>query len=60
MRLPCIVDGLDGPLCDDVVESFCVNQCSGHGECNLGYCKCDPGAWGRGNGAAELGRKGRL
>jgi hypothetical protein len=41
--LPCIVDGVDGPTCDESVEMFCINQCGGHGECNLGFCKCDQG-----------------
>ncbi|KAI3432349.1 hypothetical protein D9Q98_003906 [Chlorella vulgaris] len=24
-------------------EAFCPNQCNGHGECNLGFCKCQAG-----------------
>ncbi|KAL6758371.1 exostosin-like glycosyltransferase [Haematococcus lacustris] len=43
---PCIIDGLAGHTCEDTVEMFCINQCSGHGECNLGFCKCDPGWYG--------------
>mmetsp|Transcript_19563 Transcript_19563/g.42445 ORF Transcript_19563/g.42445 Transcript_19563/m.42445 type:complete len:788 (+) Transcript_19563:181-2544(+) len=45
-RCPCIIDGLDGPNCEDPVEHFCVNQCSGHGLCYLGFCKCDEGWYG--------------
>ena len=40
---PCIIDGLAGPSCDEVVEHFCINQCNGHGECYLGFCKCHKG-----------------
>lgn len=35
----CSLDDLNGPGCDVVTEAFCPNQCSGHGYCNLGYCK---------------------
>ncbi|GAX85342.1 hypothetical protein CEUSTIGMA_g12759.t1 [Chlamydomonas eustigma] len=46
MNYPCIIDGLDGQFCDDVVEMFCINQCNGHGQCDIGFCKCDPGWYG--------------
>ncbi len=42
----CMVDNLAGPFCDTVKEAYCVNQCSGHGECNLGFCKCHEGWYG--------------
>ncbi len=43
---PCLFDGFSGPLCDEVTECMCVNQCSGHGECDSGFCKCHPGWYG--------------
>jgi hypothetical protein len=46
VSLPCHIDGLVGPRCDEVTEHFCVGQCSGRGECYLGFCKCDPGWFG--------------
>ncbi|PNH05223.1 putative glucuronosyltransferase [Tetrabaena socialis] len=36
---PCRMDGMSGQLCDGVVEQTCVNQCTGHGVCNQGFCK---------------------
>ncbi|KAI3427182.1 hypothetical protein D9Q98_007119 [Chlorella vulgaris] len=39
----CIVDGWGGQGCQQRFEMFCLNQCNGRGECNQGYCKCDPG-----------------
>ena len=38
-----MVDNLAGEACDIVKEAYCPNQCSGHGECNLGFCKCYEG-----------------
>lgn len=38
---PCIEDGVAGILCDQVRENFCVNQCSGRGQCDKGFCKCN-------------------
>ena len=29
-----------------VHEAVCVNQCSGHGECSIGFCKCHAGWYG--------------
>lgn len=43
---PCNIDGLGGPTCDMPVEMFCVNQCSGRGDCYLGFCKCHEGWFG--------------
>eukprot|EP00798_Chlamydomonas_sp_ICE-L_P023547 gene23547-9071_t len=43
---PCVIDGLAGRMCEEQIEHFCVNQCSGHGVCNLGFCVCDPGWYG--------------
>lgn len=42
----CQVDNLDGPLCDKIKEAYCPNQCTGHGDCNLGFCKCHTGWYG--------------
>ncbi|KAL4438037.1 hypothetical protein ABPG77_004258 [Micractinium sp. CCAP 211/92] len=43
---PCIVDGYCGRFCDQPCEPVCPNQCSGHGECLNGFCKCHKGHWG--------------
>ncbi len=36
-RCPCMYEGFAGDLCDEVTENFCPNQCSGHGDCYLGW-----------------------
>ncbi|KAL4856586.1 DNA-directed RNA polymerase II subunit RPB2 [Chlorella vulgaris] len=43
---PCLLDGVGGKTCSVFHEAFCPNQCNGHGECNLGFCKCQAGWWG--------------
>ncbi|KAL4428361.1 hypothetical protein ABPG75_002450 [Micractinium tetrahymenae] len=45
-QCPCLLDGYGGPTCEDYLESFCANQCNGHGECNMGFCECHEGWWG--------------
>ncbi|KAG1671014.1 hypothetical protein FOA52_014258 [Chlamydomonas sp. UWO 241] len=45
-KCPCMYDGFGGEKCDKVVEMFCPNQCSGHGECKEGFCKCHVGWYG--------------
>ena len=47
-RCPCLYDGLHGDLCEKRHEAFCLNQCSGHGQCdeNGGFCHCDEGYFG--------------
>lgn len=35
----CQDDGLHGQLCDVTSEETCINQCSGHGECDSGFCR---------------------
>lgn len=48
-KCACTYDGLHGPLCDGRHEPFCLNQCSGHGECDPlggGFCRCDAGYFG--------------
>ncbi|GLI69587.1 hypothetical protein VaNZ11_014246 [Volvox africanus] len=42
----CGIDDLGGPFCDDPIQAFCPGGCSGHGQCNLGFCKCDEGYYG--------------
>ncbi|KAG7674943.1 hypothetical protein Ndes2526A_g07692 [Nannochloris sp. 'desiccata'] len=42
----CFLDGLLGDLCEIPVEHFCANQCSGHGQCYLGWCQCHKGYYG--------------
>eukprot|EP00850_Spirogloea_muscicola_P019513 SM000192S04908 [mRNA] locus=s192:268840:274943:+ [translate_table: standard] len=39
-------DGLLGEFCEVPVQEFCFNQCSGHGVCNNGFCKCEGGWYG--------------
>ena len=41
--LPCY-ENRQGAACDVPVRSFCVNQCSGQGECLSGFCRCE-GGW---------------
>eukprot|EP00884_Botryococcus_braunii_P002394 jgi/Botrbrau1/12155/Bobra.0186s0066.1 len=42
----CDMDGWDGPTCETPHEAFCINQCSGHGDCRSGFCRCHPGYYG--------------
>lgn len=42
-----MVDDIGGRDCNIIKEAYCPgNQCSGHGDCNLGYCKCHKGWYG--------------
>ena len=45
-RCFCVTDGLDGANCDEATEMVCANQCSGRGDCWLGFCRCHAGWWG--------------
>ena len=45
-RCHCVTDGAAGPYCDMPTEMACNNQCSGHGDCWLGFCQCHAGYWG--------------
>jgi hypothetical protein len=45
-RCACRVDGLAGPFCNITIEHMCPNQCSGHGACHQGFCKCYSGWYG--------------
>ncbi|GAX76857.1 hypothetical protein CEUSTIGMA_g4303.t1 [Chlamydomonas eustigma] len=42
----CMIDNIGGKYCDTVKEAYCPSQCSGHGDCNLGFCKCQDGWYG--------------
>ncbi|GFR45050.1 hypothetical protein Agub_g6421 [Astrephomene gubernaculifera] len=42
----CQEEGLVGLMCEVAVEETCLNQCSGHGECDAGYCRCHQGWYG--------------
>ncbi|KAL0339629.1 UNVERIFIED_CONTAM: putative glucuronoxylan glucuronosyltransferase F8H [Sesamum radiatum] len=42
----CKYDGLWGRFCEDPVLSVCINQCSGHGLCHGGFCRCENGWYG--------------
>ena len=33
-------------LCSPARATFCVNQCSGRGDCRRGFCACEAGAYG--------------
>ena len=33
-------------MCEKQLPVFCINQCSGRGECNLGFCHCHEGWYG--------------
>ncbi|MEW5318578.1 MAG: hypothetical protein WDW38_009791 [Sanguina aurantia] len=46
MNCACPQEGWVGHLCDEPVEMFCINQCSGHGLCHIGFCKCHAGWYG--------------
>ncbi|KAG2437847.1 hypothetical protein HXX76_005465 [Chlamydomonas incerta] len=43
----CVWDGNGWP-CDgsQQYEPFCPNQCTGHGDCHMGWCRCHPGWYG--------------
>lgn len=45
-RYACGYDGLLGEWCDTHVEHYCLLQCSGHGRCWHGFCKCYDGWYG--------------
>ena len=39
-------DGAYGPRCEQICANDCFNDCSGHGECVHGWCRCAPGWFG--------------
>eukprot|EP00899_Mesostigma_viride_P028347 jgi/Mesvir1/8698/Mv02634-RA.1 len=43
---PCWYPEQVGPMCSVTVPSICVNQCSGHGRCDRGFCVCQPEYFG--------------
>jgi hypothetical protein len=45
-RCLCVWDGQSGNNCELPTEVYCLNQCNGHGECLVGYCKCHQGWYG--------------
>ena len=46
-ELKCVcVDGSFGARCEHVCANDCFNDCSGHGACVHGWCRCDPGWFG--------------
>ncbi|KAG2493455.1 hypothetical protein HYH03_008272 [Edaphochlamys debaryana] len=42
----CFHEGLHGAWCNITSEVTCLNQCSGHGDCDGGYCRCHKGWYG--------------
>eukprot|EP00850_Spirogloea_muscicola_P011004 SM000066S20479 [mRNA] locus=s66:617960:624215:- [translate_table: standard] len=46
LECACTYDGQGGAFCERVQQSFCLNQCSGNGFCNHGYCHCEEGWYG--------------
>ena len=40
------VDGTYGSGCEHVCDNDCFNDCSGHGTCVHGWCRCRPGWFG--------------
>ncbi|KAK3256185.1 hypothetical protein CYMTET_34667 [Cymbomonas tetramitiformis] len=38
--------GFHGKTCEHSEYSFCLNQCSGRGNCINGFCHCEAGWWG--------------
>ncbi|GAX85634.1 hypothetical protein CEUSTIGMA_g13049.t1 [Chlamydomonas eustigma] len=56
-QCPCRIDGVFGFYCNITVEHSCLNQCSGHGECIYGYCKCHDGYFGYECGQLREGMK---
>ncbi|CAM6091825.1 unnamed protein product [Calypogeia fissa] len=46
MECYCTYDGTGGRFCSVPVESFCINQCSGNGQCRGGFCACGEGWYG--------------
>eukprot|EP00899_Mesostigma_viride_P028353 jgi/Mesvir1/8702/Mv26109-RA.2 len=43
---PCWYPEHQGALCSVTAPSICVNQCSGRGECDRGFCVCQQGYHG--------------
>mmetsp|Transcript_13903 Transcript_13903/g.42397 ORF Transcript_13903/g.42397 Transcript_13903/m.42397 type:complete len:751 (-) Transcript_13903:639-2891(-) len=40
------IPGYRGPMCEKQVAVYCVNNCSGRGACELGFCACRPPFFG--------------
>ncbi|KAG1658531.1 hypothetical protein FOA52_008417 [Chlamydomonas sp. UWO 241] len=42
----CSLETLTGRDCEKPSQAFCMNQCSGRGWCDEGFCRCDDGWYG--------------
>lgn len=51
--------GLEGryDMCSKQLPTFCVNQCSGRGECQYGFCMCQHGWYGSDCSRKRAGEK---
>ncbi|KXZ48538.1 hypothetical protein GPECTOR_27g709 [Gonium pectorale] len=56
----CQGEGVHGTLCDGLNEETCLNQCTGHGDCDAGFCKCHPYWYGHECARKKAGFKREL
>ncbi|KAK9846205.1 hypothetical protein WJX84_007485 [Apatococcus fuscideae] len=54
-KCACILDGLEGDLCEVRTQTVCSAQCQGHGDCRRSFCHYHPGYWGHDCANLRLG-----